>query len=169
MINRTHKKTIFTKNIKQFKYIYNYTLLKKNIFLYNLTQLNKRPTIHIQIKPVLNNLYIVYKFSYLTQSKILKHFNLSTLDFFKNKSLIINFFLLELLKLVKFIINLIPKIKFNLLIELIYHSLNKSLLTLIINYFKNIQNFFLKINNNLPFNGCRLKKARRKKVLIYYL
>ena len=168
MIQRKNKKKHIQTKLK-FKYFYKYNLIKKTIFLYNLLNIQEKPTIHIQIKPVLNNLYLSYTFAYKKTKKTLKHFNLHTLDFFRNKTLIINFFLLELLKLIKFIINILPKFKFNLIIELIYQSLNKTLITLVINYFKNLQNFFLKFRNNLPFNGCRLKKIRRKKVLIYYL
>lgn len=171
MIIRSTKNKSYLKSKKNLKskYFYKYTVIKKHIFFNFLTNIDVKPKLIIQIQPVLNNLYLSYHFSYKSTTKILKHFNIHTMDFFKNKSLILNFFLLELLKITKYTIDLLPKFKYNLFIEFIQCTLNKPLITLLLYYFKNIQNLFFKLNLSLPHNGCRLKKLRRKKVVVYHL
>ena len=151
------------------KYSYNLPLIKKNFYFFNWMQYKNKPQLILKIKPVLNNLYLSIIFNYKTKTKLIKHYNISTLDFFKNKSLINSFFLLELLKLLKNILVFFPLNKLNLIIELMHKSLTSKFIQTILSFFKPFKNFYLKLNSLTPFNGCRLKKLRRKKVVIYYI
>ena len=151
------------------KYSYNLKTIKKIFIFYNWITHAKKPQLVFKIKPVLNNLYLSIIFTYYNKTKLIKHYNLSTLQFFKNKSLISSFFLLELLQLIKQILIKLPLKELNLIIELMHNSITTNLIKTVLSYFKTFTNFYLKINPLTPYNGCRLKKLRRKKVVIYYI